>query len=488
MTFPSYLQLLLSLGALVGLGNDLLDYLPTEAYWRSRSTEMTFENVAAALRDPDAKELEQLASRFEGARPEARSTYGGRFREWGEPSLPYLQKLAQSEDEDVASSARHFAELIRLAPRVAAVRRLMAIRTLGEMKRVEALPLLQPLLGSKEPFVAEYAAAAVAAIEGRPASWRQPVAGIGGDVWLLPAGCGAVGRVAFTAGPPSIDAELKKLNLLRPGPDEDAQAPVDVLASTVLGLAEITGNLRLDGVTVGVSADIGPDSGFTVALLRGRWDHRRLADAMRDAKVPFQPVEGTDVFRIGEEIAFFLPSDEMGVLVAAPKGKRLGEHAAGMVKTAKAGSSPAGLATNAPMVALVRTADTSRPLWAGAKVGEGYRRLPLLEPFDSLALSATKLKPGEFQLRLDARGSKAGRANEVVAQAKRVLGEIHGSPEGTQAEAARYSKTLRQVAAASTLTADGNGNASALATVRLSPADVLRMTLTAKDAEPADLR
>src|SRR5207253_10196799 len=53
-------------------------------------------------------------------------------------------------------------------PQAASVRRLMAIRTLGEMKKDEGLATLQSLVDSKEPFVGDYAKSAIASIQGKP--------------------------------------------------------------------------------------------------------------------------------------------------------------------------------------------------------------------------------------------------------------------------------------------------------------------------------
>jgi hypothetical protein len=94
---------------LAGGGNDLLDYLPAKHYWQAKSVTVTTENLLAELK----------------ADPKDKAT---------------------------------------------AVRRLMAIRTLGEQKDPNALPALKKLLGSKELFEDEYARRAVAAIEGRNSS------------------------------------------------------------------------------------------------------------------------------------------------------------------------------------------------------------------------------------------------------------------------------------------------------------------------------
>ena len=75
----------------------------------------------------------------------------------------------------------------------------MAIRTLGEAKAADAIPTLQALLTSKEPFVAEYAARTPAEIQKRPlpAIPRQPISD---DLKILPPDTGIVGHFSGTTG------------------------------------------------------------------------------------------------------------------------------------------------------------------------------------------------------------------------------------------------------------------------------------------------
>ena len=132
MTWMSLMMLLLSGGA-----NELLDFVPTDAYWKAKEVTVSVQTISA--------DLESL----------------------------------KADDTSKAT----------------AVRRLMAIRTLGELKDKSALPALEKLTDSKEMFVADYAKRAIANIEGKPlvigipdnsAQMREK------DLWMLPAKCGGV--------------------------------------------------------------------------------------------------------------------------------------------------------------------------------------------------------------------------------------------------------------------------------------------------------
>src|SRR4051812_1355960 len=103
-----------------GSGNELLDIIPTDAYWKAKEVEVTATNILIELNS------------------------------------------IKADDTSKAS----------------AVRRLMAIRTLGELKSADAVPSLKSQLESKEMFIAAYAQRALNAIEGKPTA---PASGVPPD-------------------------------------------------------------------------------------------------------------------------------------------------------------------------------------------------------------------------------------------------------------------------------------------------------------------
>src|SRR5213075_163124 len=118
----------------------------------------------------------------------------------GPAAIPALEKASDDPDIEVANRTKNLIQQIRTNTKAASVRKLVAIRALGEKKSREALPALQPLLNSKEPFVADYAARAIAQIEGKPLpSRRLTPENLKTDLSLLPATCSIVGQVTISS-------------------------------------------------------------------------------------------------------------------------------------------------------------------------------------------------------------------------------------------------------------------------------------------------
>ena len=145
-------------------GGDLLDHMPSGEYWKSRDVVVSVENILAELPTNDAK------------------------------------LLPEKEGKDVAG------------------RRLMAIRTLGELKNRKALPMLRKLLHSKRPFEVRYTQRAIASIEGKPwvHSQRPGQAELDKDALYLAHYCDLVFQIAPTepipAQPEQARSRGKKRN------------------------------------------------------------------------------------------------------------------------------------------------------------------------------------------------------------------------------------------------------------------------------------
>src|SRR5205085_10551064 len=143
--------------------------------------------------------------------------------------------------------------------------RLIAIRTLGELKSADAGAALTPLLDSKEMFVADYARRALAAIEGKPAPPRPVVAHdkLESDLWMLPGNVMAVAQVAPHENRPGDIAKAIDA-MVMPVPGIDKKQVVADMANLVIGLAEKIGNVRIDGVTVACSDDLTESNGYVI--------------------------------------------------------------------------------------------------------------------------------------------------------------------------------------------------------------------------------
>ncbi len=184
---------------------------------------------------------------------------------------------AQTKDPEVAATCKEMLEKMARAGKAPAVRKLMAIRTLGELKAKGAVGVLRELTKSDELFVAEYADRSLMEINGESWTFNTDTVRQEADVWLLPAGCGVVGQVNSGVGGMTLAAlagrvpegTLKQLGMTR------AEA-ASALTAQVVEVAEMVGNVRLEGVTAGVSEEASMQGLWVVVVARGKFDPEAL--------------------------------------------------------------------------------------------------------------------------------------------------------------------------------------------------------------------
>jgi hypothetical protein len=178
----------------------------------------------------------------------------------------------------------------------------MAIRTLGEMKKPEGLPALKSLLGSKEMFVADYAARAIAQIQGQPLPVRAAAReALKTDLTLLPANVAVMGQIAFASGKAaSLDEALKSVP---PQPGENRQATLDQLTAQIIAIAEQIGNVRVEAITFGVCDTVGPNDGFFATIVHGQYDAGAVSAFLQTTGLPITTVAGATVLKPEETLA-----------------------------------------------------------------------------------------------------------------------------------------------------------------------------------------
>ncbi|MCL2641400.1 MAG: hypothetical protein FWD53_11175, partial [Phycisphaerales bacterium] len=169
-------------------------------------------------------------------------------------------------------------------------RRLMAIRTLGEVKVAAAVPTLKLLVEAKEPFVAEYAKRAIAQIEGKPVAVAAKKS-IADDLALLPKDVGIVGQfrgmsgvtVALEQLVPVIRAQIEEHEYMRSmvGELPDDKKFTSLLTGKVVEWVETVGNVRVDGMTLAVAEDVGNQSGWAMMIFRGKGDRAAFVAALK---------------------------------------------------------------------------------------------------------------------------------------------------------------------------------------------------------------
>ena len=413
----SFMGLFLFLFA--GSGGDLLDLLPTEDYWKSKGVEVTASAMIAELASPaDGSGADALIAKLGDERAAVREEATAKLRAMGAAVLPKLREAANSKDAEVKARAEMLIEkLTGGGPRAAEVRRLMAIRALGELKAKEALPILAKLADSRELFVAEYARAAAAAIEGKPAPKVAEATAeqLRKDLALLPPGCGIVAQVRLRPGTlPSID------DLLASHPEERRAPAREEGIKGLIKAAETSGNVRVLGATLGVSSEVSDDAGFLVLTARGLYDPNAVAAVLRAEKPgKAETVEGQEVFRLDREFALIMPGPDRLVLVGGPS-KALDTPLKAVAKAVKAGGKD--FDTNDPLAAMVQAADKSKTLWAVAKISDTYRKLEILKGIQTVTLEMDG-KAEQAVFSLTARATDANAAEAALQLLQRNLAD-----------------------------------------------------------------
>lgn len=458
------LMLLLSGG---GWGNDLLDYLPTAAYWKAKGVEVSVQRMTAELSVAEPADLAALIRDLGAEKHETREAATAKLRAIGPVAIPALKKAADSDDPEVRTRARELLEaLAATGAQANAIRRLMAIRALGELKRPEAAGPLRPLLESKEPFVADYAARALATIEGkayeRPQATKEQMAR---DLCLLPANCGIVAQVRMPGGATaSFEEALRGIQPMFP-PGIDFTSALDELTKAITSVAERVGNVRLDGLTIGVADNVGENAGFVVVIARGRYNAAAVKAAFAQLQVNAAKVEGLDVFSPERDVRLIPCSDERLVFAGGPANQPLPIKEIAVAIQANADKPALG----AKMQELIKSIEAGTPTWAAVVMSDAYRQAPFLAPFDTITATA-KSAEGALAIAVAATGKDPEAVRQSVATVdkgvKDGLAEIqqHAGEVPFVKPIVEFMQSIRVEAAGpkATLTAKLKGQGSAL--------------------------
>ena len=386
---------LLMVAMMGGAGNDLLDYMQTKAYWQIKGVAVTAEAMQAELKPVLPGQVKALMADLTGNDEAKRKAAAGRLSTMGVGVIPQLTKAAATAqgNPEKAGAIQQLIGKLYQARQAGSVRRLMAIRTLGELKARAAMPMLTGLLKSKALFEADYAAAAIAAIGGKP--YKRPGVSaktLAADVWRLPSNCGIVAQSKMPPGGPVDFAKiLKKVGSL-PGGMKAEQILVQATQMLVKA-AEMTGNIRFDGATMGVAGNAADRTGFVAIIVRGTYDAKALAALMGEqGRIKTETVNGIEVLKPDNEVALILPGNDMLVFCAGPNREQLplGEMTTA-IKTGVGGLKPAS-----DLGKLIKTLDTSGPLWAAATITDAYRKGgPIIASFKTMTLVSKTVKDGQ---------------------------------------------------------------------------------------------
>ena len=388
-------------------GSDLLDYASPSAYWKEKQVALSVESMTKELTPPAPADISGPLEDLNSPDSQVRQQSSKKIAEAGVAALPALEEAARSGSPQVSHTAKSLIRQIESANRPLAIRRLMAIRELGELNDKSAVSALEPLLKEKEPFVADYAREAIDRINGKSVA-RSHAVNLRDDVWLLPAGCRAVGQVLGpTGGPVSVEALLTDMPL-QAGANRESLA--EGVQHTILTAAQSVGNVRFESLSFGISGDVAEQSGYVVLIARGKYDARALADFCHRQQMPSNRVGGAEVFQPpGGEMALLFPSDEYAILIGSPRGVDLP-----IQEILDALNTRQGKLRDVPeMKKLVEQAPAGQPLWAVATVTPAYAKAPILEPFRTLELQS-RAANGHVELSFSAIGTDPAKAKSVA--------------------------------------------------------------------------
>jgi hypothetical protein len=413
---PDSNLLSLILFLLFGGGKDLVSYIPPQIYWESKGVEMVTVDTLLpdiAAKDPNV-DVEKLVTALGSDEPAVREKAAKSLLSAGPAIVAALDKEANSPDVEVARQVRIIAARIRTEAKPREIRRLMAIRTLGDLKDAKALPALKALTASTEPFVADYANEAIAKIEGKPAPARQRDAkAMAADLELLPSACAIVLQIQPKPGlATTIEAAAAKTELEESGKKTRLRHGATELIET----AERLGNIRVDGLTIGISGDFTLAKGHIIAIVRGQYDPEFAPVAARREQMPVTTVGGRNLYQWGLESYLLFPSSDRLVLLASMDPQQL--PAGEVVKALESGKGT--LRKNAELSKLIDTADALQPIWGVGKLTAALQAAPPLEGVDAIKLVGTQ-DADKVELKLTTTGADPAKAQAAAKAAEALV-------------------------------------------------------------------
>jgi len=361
-----------------GASNDLLDYVPTEAYFKAAKVEL---------------------------------------------SVPALTESLKAEEDALFGNS---------------AQRQMALRALGELGDAAALPAIAKYAEAKNPLVASYARAAQAAIEGK--KYQRPGVSeddLRTDLACLPSGVGVIGRIKMGGGGAvDIVKQIVAMGLddLFGDMEDPAEAKTKIEAQILAGLGGVIarlGNFRVNALTFGVAAEVGPDANFVVVLVRGIYDHDALSAMLGESIDDVRREAGglTYYDLLSGRVHVAPVSDELLVLIAGTSVDTSPLAEVGAKVIAGGGD----FTISKTLAKLLDEVDLATPLWILLEVTESYKKSPFLKPFDTVRLWRKNVGD-KFKLNVMAEGSDAAAVGEVVDELNEGLNELRKQIDQTSEE------------------------------------------------------
>lgn len=313
-------------------GNEALDYVDSKTYWQHQGIEMQVESL---------------------------------LKEIDTPSL----------DKDAP-------------PKAAEIRKLLAIRSLGELKSKKALGSLLKLAESRELFVSDYAKEAIATINGEKAPTHAfDQKSFSADTHFFPKDTGVIAQLKMANGA-AVDIEPIVTMLSEDMSVQELNQAINQLQHPLIKFLELTGNIRLDGITLAVADKVNNDSGWIAISMRGQYDSTALKATFNDLTSEPADVlksEGREYFVIDNNALLSFVSDSQCLFLAGPSLDNLPYQ-----QLSKNGQPKAAYSKD--LQAQIKSTDTSGPLWIAGLVTGDMQQIPHLSDCQSFSLETSNTR------------------------------------------------------------------------------------------------
>src|SRR5437763_10913312 len=117
---PSWMMMLLVM-LLGGGGSDLLDYVPSDFYWKKQNVQVSAETLLGELKPITSQDISKFIPDLDSPDPQVRDKATKGIESVGPAALPELKKQAQSDEQEIAGRAKALIQKIEANQRPKAV-------------------------------------------------------------------------------------------------------------------------------------------------------------------------------------------------------------------------------------------------------------------------------------------------------------------------------------------------------------------------------
>jgi hypothetical protein len=284
------------------------------------------EGMNEVSEDDIKKSFEQLGS----SKAAERKAASKMLVEAGMRAMPYLKKGMASKDPEIKDTSKMLRMLIEKqvskANTTDFVKKLYAIKALGELKASNAQAVLKIYAASSEISLSEAAKIASAACGGPDYKRRAGVEAIKELQKMIPAGAGFAGVWDFerTSKKDYVNRLIKILS-------DDMGSGNPLLKFVTSNKAKLlpviqsglnySGNVRIDAVSAFVSSNVGPREGYFGVIVKGKFNNQKLTALMSGMRMETTEYNSVQVLhQYGISMAFI---DDETFVWAVGEGEKL---------------------------------------------------------------------------------------------------------------------------------------------------------------------